>query len=207
MELAPNETPFDETLFESLQRQGYACIPHFLPESLRQPLYEEALAHFRRHAMRQAHIGQGRARHIDSDIRGDHIRWLDGGASTQRRFLALMERYRIALNRHLYLGINRYEAHFAVYPPGKRYRLHWDNFRGRGNRLVTTVLYLNPEWKAEWGGQLRLYAPDETTLIEEIVPAPGLLATFISSEIPHEVMPTRRPRVSIAGWLRRDDPF
>lgn len=198
------QTPLNDALFDALYAQGYAVVPHFLPDPLRAALYEEALKLYHDNTMHQATIGQGQANQVATDIRGDFIHWLDGSTPAQKTFLDLMHTYQQQLNRTFYLGINNYEAHFALYPKGRYYKRHWDNFRGRGNRIVTTVLYLNPEWQAEWGGQLRLYAQDEQTVIENITPQPGLLATFISSEVPHEVLPTRKPRVSIAGWLRRN---
>lgn len=198
------ETLLNDALFDALYAQGYAVVPDFLPSDLREALYEEALQLYHADTMHQATIGQGLNNQVATDIRGDFIHWLDGGTPAQQAFLERMHAYQAQLNRTFYLGINNYEAHFALYPKGRYYKRHWDNFRGRGNRIVTTVLYLNPEWKPEWGGQLRLYTPDEQTILEDIVPQPGLLATFISSEVPHEVLPTRHPRVSIAGWMRRD---
>ena len=198
------ETPLNNALFDALYAQGYAVVPHFLPEFLRDALYTEACTLYHNQSMYQASIGQGPNNQVAIDIRGDFIHWLNGSTPAQKTFFKLMHAYQQHLNRIFYLGINNYEAHFALYPKGRYYKRHWDNFHGRGNRIVTTVFYLNPQWHAEWGGQLRLYAQDEQTVLEEITPQPGLLATFISSEIPHEVLPTRRPRISIAGWLRRN---
>ncbi len=191
-------------LFDALYQKGYAIVPEFISSDLREQLFAEAVQRHQQHQMHQAHIGQGRDKQIKTTIRGDAIYWLSGETLAQQTFLTQIEHYKQQLNQRFYLGINSYEAHFAHYPAGAYYKKHWDNFRGRGNRIVTTVVYLNPSWQTDWGGQLRLYAPDETTLLEEITPQPGLMATFISSEIPHEVLPTRHSRISIAGWLRRD---
>jgi hypothetical protein len=38
----------------------------------------------------------------------------------------------------------------------------------------SAVIYLNPEWKKEWGGQLRYFDHDKN-VIEEIYPEPGML--------------------------------
>lgn len=191
-------------LFDALYHQGYAIVPEFLSKDLREQLYQEALLHYQHQEMDQAQIGQGCERQIDNTIRGDFIYWLSGETEAQQTFLAQIETFKQQLNQQFYLGINGYEAHFALYPAGKYYKKHWDNFRGRGNRIVTTVIYLNPTWEEAWGGQLRLYAPDEKTVLADITPQPGMMTTFISNEIPHEVLLTHKPRVSIAGWLRRD---
>ena len=203
VEPAPNAAM--EEVLDSLARHGYAAVPGFLSERLRDALYQEATTHYRNRDMATASIGQGEASQVNTTIRGDSIYWLDGSSEAQRDFLALMDTYRSVLNQSFYLGINNYEAHFALYPEGRYYRTHWDNFRGRGNRIVTTVLYLNPQWRTEWGGELVLYAEDEQTVRDIIVPQPGMLATFMSAQIPHEVRTTHKPRVSIACWMRRDD--
>ncbi|MDX1466999.1 MAG: 2OG-Fe(II) oxygenase, partial [Halomonas sp.] len=35
-------------------------------------------------------------------------------------------------------------------------------------------------------------------------PQAGTFACFLSDSVPHEVLPTRLPRSSIAGWFRRN---
>jgi SM-20-related protein len=47
-----------------------------------------------------------------------------------------------------------------------------------------------------------LYAEDGETLLETVMPAHNRLVLFLSERFPHEVMPTNRPRHSIAGWFR-----
>ena len=48
------------------------------------------------------------------------------------------------------------------------------------------------------GGELVIYADQVTTHIE---PVPGRVV-FFSSDIPHEVLPTRIPRLSLTGWMK-----
>ena len=110
-----------------------------------------------------------------------------------------------ALNRALFLGLFEYEAHFAHYPPGAFYRRHLDSFRGRANRVVSTVGYLNPDWPEDGGGEMVLYAPDEPEReVARVRPSAGTFACFLAERVPHEVLPTRLPRASIAGWFRRN---
>jgi len=204
-DIIPDLPPFPDTLFDALQRDGYAVLERWMPESLRDSLYQEALRLYEHGAMKPAAIGQGRDKHVDRTERSDHIRWLDPqNSGAQYRFLEWMAHYRQELNRRFYFGINNYEAHFAVYPKGSFYNTHYDNFRGRNRRIVTTVWYLNPEWRAEWGGELIIYDAQKQKL-RRVLPAPGTLVTFLSEALPHEVRPVTQPRVSIAGWMRRDD--
>jgi SM-20-related protein len=73
--------------------------------------------------------------------------------------------------------------------------------------VVSIILYLNDSWKEADGGQLRLYLPqdDGTERVEDVLPIGGRLVVFLSAEVPHEVLPTHKPRLSITGWLRNTD--
>ena len=64
------------------------------------------------------------------------------------------------------------------------------------------MLFLNPNWQPEHGGELVLYQDDERTERARIAPVDGRLVLFLSEEIPHEVRPTSAPRRSVAGWYR-----
>jgi SM-20-related protein len=43
----------------------------------------------------------------------------------------------------------------------------------------------------------------------DVVPAGGCLVVFLSGEVPHEVLPATRERLSLTGWFRRrgNEPF
>ena len=47
-----------------------------------------------------------------------------------------------------------------------------------------------------------LYRPESGEEMARVVPRAGTLLLFMSEEIEHEVLPTRRDRASIAGWFR-----
>jgi SM-20-related protein len=195
---------FDDAIFEALETRGFYVARNFVPEALREALYEEAKIYARTNGLRQAAVGRGAKRHVDTDLRSDKIRWLDATTKAQRQFLAWMEAYRMQLNRRFFLGLNEYEAHLATYEKGSFYTVHYDNFRARNDRIVTTVFYLNPEWDTRWGGELVVYDASMRELAR-IFPEPGTFVTFMSEELPHEVRPVRHgTRVSVAGWLRRD---
>ena len=135
-------------------------------------------------------------------IRGDQIQWLEEGQnSTVDRYLALMEQLRSAINQTLFLGLEDFEGHFALYPPGAFYKKHLDRFRDDDRRVVTCVAYLNEQWLHEQGGELRMYLDGGQT--HDVVPQAGTLVVFMSEQWPHAVLPATRDRLSITGWLRR----
>jgi SM-20-related protein len=115
-------------------------------------------------------------------------------------FLAWLTELRTELNRELFLSLVEAELHFALYPAGGFYRKHIDNFRGSSARLVTVILYLNPDWQPEQGGQLQMYLDNKTL---EVAPEAGTLVLFLSERFEHEVLPTEQERLSLTGWLRR----
>uniref|UniRef100_A0A915INI0 hypoxia-inducible factor-proline dioxygenase n=1 Tax=Romanomermis culicivorax TaxID=13658 RepID=A0A915INI0_ROMCU len=87
----------------------------------------------------------------------------------------------------------RSKAMLTCYPgDGARYVKHVDNPNpeGRGRR-VTAIYYLNPDWKPEDGGSLRLYPSNGAGAHFDIEPLADNLVLFWSdSRNPHEVLPT-----------------
>ena len=153
-------------------------------------------------ALAPAGVGRGEAQQISEGIRGDRIQWLEPGqAACCDQYLALFDELRLAINRSLYLGLEDYESHFALYPPGAFYQKHLDRFRDDDRRAVSAVFYLNPDWQAEQGGALRLYLADGST--HDVLPQAGTLVVFLSADLPHEVLPATRERLSLTGWFRR----
>ena len=101
------------------------------------------------------------------------------------------------------LGLFTFESHFAHYAPGAFYKTHLDAFRGQANRILSVVLYLNPDWADDEGGEMVLYQETEPNQkLFTVKPELGTLAVFLSEEFPHEVLPAKRDRYSIAGWYR-----
>ena len=152
--------------------------------------------------LRPAAVGRGQQRIHNSAIRNDNTVWLDGSSAAQQDYLLAMEQLRGALNQQFFMGLAEYEAHYAVYPPGGFYQRHLDSFRGSNPRRVTTVFYLNENWQADDGGELRVYRDQDDGVGLGILPAQGTLVIFLSDRVPHEVKPGHRERLSIAGWFR-----
>ncbi|MCY1445896.1 2OG-Fe(II) oxygenase superfamily protein [compost metagenome] len=153
-------------------------------------------------------MGRGPSSEIREGIRGDHIQWIEPGqAEVCDSYLGLMDSLREALNRGLFLGLEDFESHFAMYPPGAFYLKHVDRFRDDDRRMVSAVVYLNESWLPEHGGQLRMYLDEDAQY--DVDPVGGCLVVFLSGEVPHEVLPANRERLSLTGWFRRrgNEPF
>jgi SM-20-related protein len=193
------------TLADALVEQGWYVGHNVIDAELCHTLYHE-LAHLAHHnGLSEAGIGRGNEHHLRKDIRGDAIRWLNHESAAQRQYLASMAKLQQTLNQALFLGLFEYEAHFAHYPPGAFYQRHVDSFRGRANRVVSTVGYLTPHWPADGGGEMVIYHPENPALeVARVTPEAGTFACFLSATVPHEVLPTRVARASIAGWFRRN---
>jgi SM-20-related protein len=184
----------------NLESTGYVILPDVLPETL----VDGLLLHFKSlHNAEFYQAGTGRAfnHQVNTQLRGDKIRWLEGSHPATRAYLDWVENLRLNLNRHLYLGLFDYECHYAYYPIGTFYRKHLDTFKTNASRVLSTVLYLNPIWEPEDGGELLLYSSQDE-LLETILPSYGKMAIFLSEVFPHEVLPVKKVRYSIAGWLR-----
>ena len=190
------------SIVDGLCRAAWLLQEQFISPELSRQLAAECVQSMLSGKMKGAGVGSGHAPLLQPDIRGDHIAWLEGGRSSAcDSYLQHMEALRQTLNRELFLGLEEYESHFALYAPGAFYRAHLDRFRDDDKRTVSVVLYLNDDWLPEHGGALRLHPQGGEHV--DIAPVAGRMAMFLSGEMLHEVLPTARERLSIAGWFRR----
>lgn len=196
-----SRTTLDQ-LLDDLAEQGWAIVANALPADLTLELAQECRARANQGALLPAGVGRGSAHGVQEGVRGDHIQWLEPGqVAAGDRYLAMLDDLRGQLNQALYLGLEDYEGHFALYPPGTFYQKHLDRFRDDDRRAVSAVFYLNSDWLPEQGGALRLYLADGREL--DVPPEAGTLVVFLSADLPHEVLPATRERLSLTGWLRR----
>lgn len=197
-------TSFMETLYEkitdALVNDGYIVIDDALEIKLSQKLLQSAQ---QQQNYKEAGISSSTALHLDKKRRRDKIVWLERDEASSSQFLDFAEGLQAYLNRSLYLGLTYYEAHFAHYETGDFYEKHFDAFKNSKNRVVTTVYYLNEEWREEDGGELLIYDKKDR-LITKLLPKQNRLVVFMSEEFPHEVAPAKKDRYSIAGWFRVD---
>lgn len=188
------------TIVDALVTDGYIVVENALDKRLITELLKLAQ---KRTTYKKAGISGAGDLHLDSSRRRDKISWLDEDASAISEYLNFTEGLHQTLNKELYLGLSYYEAHFALYEEGDFYERHLDAFKGSKNRVVTTVFYLNEEWKESDGGELVIYDMNDN-IIQKVVPNSGTLVVFLSDKFPHEVLPSNTKRHSIAGWFRID---
>jgi len=195
-----------DQIADALVGKGYIVLDSALPESLVYNLISH-LDQLEVNGLKAAGIGRGRDLQQKLQIRGDTIQWLSNLEAVESEFLDWMDRLRVGLNQRLYAGLADYEGHFAVYPVGAFYQKHLDTFRDqpfsdKPTRKISSVLYLNSDWKEEDGGELLLYDESGDEIVETIAPECGKLVVFLSEKFPHGVNAAKKRRRSIPGWFR-----
>ncbi len=186
----------------NLAAHGWSVTENALPSELIAQLEQECRALWQGAELKPAAVGRAKEQQVSQDIRGDYIRWVDDcpPSDALSEYLQIMDNLRLSLNRSLFLGLDLFETHYALYPPGAGYQRHIDRFQDNPLRTVSVVLYLNTQWQPGDGGKLRLHLADRT---EDVMPRAGTLVVFLSADLPHEVLKARRDRASLVGWFRR----
>ena len=196
-----------EELIDAIERQGWAETPESMDRASSLRLMDECRAGFSNGGFKRAGVGRGDKLEVREDIRRDHVMWIEAGESgiEQECWLAKLEEIRLDLNRKFYLGLFDYEGHFAIYPEGAFYKPHLDRHAGTSDRIVTVILYLNPDWQPGDGGELKIWTSPEGRdgAFQLIEPRLGTMVCFLSGEFWHEVLPAVKTRMSITGWFRQ----
>ena len=193
-------------LATALECQGFAVLDETPLAVLAPALAADARRLERAGRFRAAGVGRGASFRVRPELRDDHVLWWDPERCTpaMRCYLDEIERLRQHLNQTLWLGLTRFETHFAVYPVGARYRTHLDRFASAPHRMISLIFYLNEGWEESDGGHLRLYLDEpERAPWHDILPVTGRLVAFESGRFYHEVRPGGRLRRSVVGWLAR----
>lgn len=191
--------PVFDAIADGLAEHGYAVEDQFLS----QPEIDKILkaGGFQDSAdFKKAGIGNQQSLQIQEGIRGDYIKWLDKDSSPEaiKVYLNRLQELVQYLNQALFLSLKDFEVHMTVYPEGSFYKRHLDQFKKDDHRKLSVILYLNPDWKEDQGGQLRMYLSGQP---KDFLPMAGRLVIFRSDEIEHEVLPAIRERLSITGWI------
>ncbi len=190
----------------SLATDGYAVIDDAFPVTFMTDLQLQVKS-IEAGQFKLAGIGRAVGFQTNSQIRSDEIMWLDESRAENQSYFSWVETLRLTLNQRFYLGCAEYECMFAHYPVGAFYQKHVDTFSHTAvglssHRKVSTILYLNPNWQPDDGGELLLYRHGEEQPFKRVLPELGRLAVFLSEEFPHEVLPAKRPRYSLTGWYK-----
>lgn len=191
----------DDTLdwVDQLSDHDYVVFDRFMSDRQYQALRTFFMKKLGQNAFDKAGIGTFSTHHIDKEVRGDYVYWLSPEEDQSIAFYFEGINLIIqTLKRYCFLPISGSEFHLAHYPRGTFYEKHIDQFKGRGNRLMSVIFYLNDDWTAEEGGALKLYLAERE---EVIAPVGNRLVLFKSDIVPHEVMTTHVNRYSITGWL------
>lgn len=196
----------NKIIVEDLYDKGWCVLDNYIPEEFRKELLKEQKELLMHGQFRLAGIGKGESFAIQPEIRSDKVLWMDESLLTplQEVYWDKMEKLRTAINQRCYLGLKSFEAHFAMYPQGSFYLRHLDQFQSVSYRIVSVVLYLNDTWDESDGGELRMYytRPDGIEDFLDFFPVGGRVVVFLSGEVPHEVLPTNKERISITGWMK-----
>lgn len=138
----------------------------------------------------------------DKLFRSDQIYWLDRKHNNvhENMFFDLIDRFVGYLNSTCYTGITDYEFHYTLYEKGSFYKKHIDQFRNDESRKYSMVMYLNEGWEQPDGGELCIH--HSASEKQNISPDAGKSVFFKSNELEHEVLITKKSRMSITGWLK-----
>ena len=191
-------TPFESV---SLSLSGFFFRDGFLGPELSRQVRAEALRIVKKGRLRPAGIGQA-AQH-NADIRGDHFCWMEKSEAgpALRTLMSEFEMLRQSINRHFYLGLDRFEMQLAQFGPGSGgYKRHLDAFRGKNqrNRRLTAIYYLNPRWQPGHGGELAIYGEQGEMTLEPLL---DRVVVFFAEQLEHSVLPTEAERLALTAWF------
>lgn len=196
-----------QELSEQILQNNFGIVRHLFSDNILKSMKEFCLLQYQQGEFEKAKIGKGIEKQRITEIRNDYILWLSDYAheKTVRSFLDEIYQLMDYLSEFFRISLNRYEGHYAIYPPGSFYKKHLDQFSDTSNRLISCVVYLNDEWDEKDGGQLRVYHKENSNEFTDIFPEFGKVVCFRSDCVEHEVIKTTAKRFSITGWMRRDE--
>jgi SM-20-related protein len=189
-----------DSIVDGLADKGYAVADSFLSQAEVDAILATAEFKHGIDQFKKAGIGKNHGLQINEAIRGDYIHWLDKhtASAPAKVYLDRLHDLIQYINRTLFLSLKDYEVHMTIYPIGSFYKRHLDQFKKDDHRKLSVICYLNNNWTAAHGGDLRMYLPGETL---DFLPVAGRLVCFRSDQIEHEVLPATRERLSLTGWI------
>ncbi len=196
-----DNVPLFETIAQNIFNKGYSILPDALPSNLVNMLWNhvQEMPSFK---FKKAGVGRNEDHVMNNVVRSDEVCWINDETEVGEAWQHWTGSLQTFLNSRLFLGLFSFESHFSHYGQGDYYKLHQDAFKGEANRILSLIVYLNPDWLPEDGGELVLYTGEHEQEAIKVIPKFGTIVVFLSEEFPHEVLPANRDRFSIAGWFR-----
>ncbi|MES2769246.1 MAG: 2OG-Fe(II) oxygenase [Bdellovibrionota bacterium] len=205
-----------DRILTDIQNKGFSVQEHIFAKEDLLSLKTDILNAYHNNSLAEYSLkaaGIGKNADLQKNIRGDQIHWLQKEhlSSTQEIVWDFLETLKVHFNQNLFFGLKGFETHVTVYPVNTFYKKHIDQFRLTGQgmesidskfRKISFILYLNEDWEQSDGGELRLFDfNDQEKEITTVLPQFGRGVFFLSEDFPHEVLETRRERVSMTGWF------
>jgi SM-20-related protein len=196
-------------VLHELEAKQWCVVDSLFSLDLSKNIQRDILSLDEQNKLVPANIGRNDGKKVISSIRGDRIFWLDEEKTElndcQKKIFATLDQLKTVFNHNFYLNLKKFEFHYALYSPGSHYDKHIDQHKGRNQRIITLVHYLNSDWEAKLGGRLLVYDPsEENKLMLSVEPIFGRTMLFFSDVFPHEVELSLQTRLSLTGWFRND---
>ncbi|TYZ58936.1 hypothetical protein PybrP1_010791 [[Pythium] brassicae (nom. inval.)] len=202
-----------ETIRQGLGRDGYCVLQNFAGADVAQAMRAEAERLYEDGRMFQSMSGDEHGREMPkknvfaTELEGNE--W-DVAPTLLDYTRSVLLQAPLVLNHffpHLRMSERTYGTKLAVsLGAGSKYPKHCDNSGLPDQRKVTMVYYLNPEWEASQGGELRIYSKHNGVVV--VPPVADTLAMFWSDQIVHDVLPTMNDiavtahrRYALTLWL------
>ena len=192
-----------EALIQGLLENDFGYCDDFINAKLLRGLRSKINQLYTAGEMHPAGLSNSQSHHVNEEIRGDLIKWLENESINEfeEGYLKKLKAFIAYLNRTCFTSIIDFECHYANYQQASFYKRHIDQFKTENSRKFSVVLYLNDTWLSTDGGMLSLYPINKNQI--DISPLGGRLVFFKSNLIEHEVHPSStKNRLSITGWLK-----
>jgi SM-20-related protein len=199
--------PFEEfssDQIEDFAKNEYLIIDDFLPQDMAEKLLKELKFWRKKNKFKKGGIGKSLSHKVVEEVRRDEIKWIqkDSCLPHTAAYMEYLDKLSTTLNRNFFLSLKDMEAMYAIYEKGAFYKTHRDRFHSQPHRVISVVLYLNPNWKPTHGGELVIHTEGtKKTGSISIEPVYNRLALF-RSELLHEVVPCHKTRYSVTTWLK-----
>ncbi|MFT4968501.1 MAG: SM-20-related protein [Chitinophagales bacterium] len=190
----------NEAQLDAFASDGILLLDNFLPHDIALSILSEAKEWQNLETFKKAGIGKLNQLVIHEEFRKDKIKWINlkDCKPATKVYADYLAQLMGQLSREFYLSLKDYESMYAVYPKGAYYKKHRDQFKQQPHRILSLVLYLNPDWKETDGGELVIYKDADSSVVSPIF---NRVALF-RSELFHEVLPCKAMRYSITSWMK-----